>query len=178
MSPTPNPTPEAVFEALPLVDGRVGVGVAELMRRLRAGLPPLFDYANAECGLHLTPPSEVRLRPANLSDASLNALLIEVQLQTQGAAPGLFRNEVVVKIHALEERLETAEQVLDAFDRVGVIRGFLYTFLTGCVDEQGRAAWRLLEPQGVAPLPEEMDGYDGLTCTYRMVQAAEDDNWT
>jgi hypothetical protein len=180
---TPDPTNEESWAALPLVDGRASIAMREIVRRLRNNLPALVNYANTQLGygegkgIPQVAAQDIRVSPAVLDDSPKNCVLVSIAVNTEVFAPGTFKTESQVVIYSIEGRIESSEQVEDAWDRAGLIRAVLYHYLTGCRDAQDRVCWRLLEPQQVSFLPEPFQEYSGAACYYRLVQSPEDDNW-
>ena len=186
MAATPSPTPEQVFETLPLVDQRISVALTEIVRRLREELPGLIEHANTELrnaapgkGIPVVAKKDIRIAPASLKDTPMNCVLVSGSVQTQTLSPAIFKNEGQVIIFSIEEKMQGQhdDEIPQMFDRAGLIRGFLYHFLTGCKDPMDRIAWRLLEPQLVTALPEPYENLSGTACYYRLVQTPDQNNW-
>jgi len=181
MAETANQTAVQDFEALPLVDSRLGIALEEILRRLEQKLPPLIDYVNEALSLtgsrKIKTPAGYSIAPAKMSNHYINHICVGFSTDTSAQAPGIFKNEHTVIIYSIGERVEISEQIVQTLDRGGLIRGALLQFLTGCVDDQERLCWRLLEPQGVTFLPEAWNEYSGVSCLYKLVQPASSDNW-
>lgn len=182
MAETLNPTDEQFYEALPLVDNRLSIALNEILRRLRDNMPAKIDYINTQLGhpsgKGIKEPNGYYLAPGILTDTYINTILVGAATSTVAGSPKTFKNETQIVVYSIGRKIEVMEQVDDAFDRSGVIRGILYHFLTGCEDADGRQCWQLLEPSGLSMLPEAYANYAGVACYYRMVQADLDaDNW-
>jgi len=181
MAQTENNTVVQDFEAFPLVDSRLGIALEEILRRLEQKLPPLIDYVNGRLSLagsrKIKKPAGYSIAPAKMSNHYINHICVGFSTDTTAQAPGVFRNDHTVIVYSIGERIEISEQIVQTLDRAGVIRGALYQFLTGCVDDHDRICWRLLEPQGVTFLPEAWSEYSGVSCLYKLVQPASSDNW-
>jgi hypothetical protein len=144
-------------------------------------LPGVIGYANTQLGYGvghgIAHPAGYYVAPQTLTDDYLNSVIVSAKVATQAMSPGTFKNEAQIVVYSINERIEVREQIEDAFDRSGLVRGILYRYLTGCIDPQGRRVWRLLEPTGVSMLPEAWEGYSGVACSYRMVQSPDDNAW-
>lgn len=183
MAETPFSSTSTIFQAMPLISSRVSVATNEIVRRLKYHLPLAIDEANTRIG-HPTgkgirkPESHSYYpAPAVLTDKYINSVLVSVALSFVAHSPGRFRTEGQVVIYVIDERIEHANQVSDAWDRGQLAMGCLMPYLTNCEDADGHQCWRLLEPQSMTALPEAYDEFSGVSCNYRIVQDPSVDNW-
>lgn len=176
-----DPTPEQVWECLPLVDGRVSVAWNEMLRLLARCLPDAIAYANAQIGFEegkgIPLPAGYRVAPESLSDDYINSILVGASVRTESMGTRAFKDTVTLSIYDVAPRVEVREQVDDAWDRSGIIRGVLYPTLSGWIDPQGRKVWGKLQPMGKSPLPPAWENYDGVVLTYELFQYPGDNNW-
>lgn len=183
MAETLFPTDDEFFEYLPLVDSRVSVAFNEIVRRLKIDMPLKIAALNTRLGYPsgkgIKPPAPDAYYPAPavLTDKYLNSVLVGVAVSNQAHSPGVIRTEAQVVVYVIDRRIEHENQVTDAWDKAGVVKGCLYAYLTGCEDADGHQCWTLLEPTGTTALPESYGEYSGVACYYRMVQDPTVDNW-
>lgn len=181
MAETPKWTPAEVWANVASVDGRVFCAYNEIIRRLRDELGDVIDYANEQLGhtgkKGIVKPRGYYVAPSALTDKYLNSVVVGGQTSTEVQHPGEFKNVTQVVIYSIHERIEIQEQYEDSMDRSGLIRGILRRYLTGCIDEQDRPVWRLLEPTGVTALPRQYAEYSGVALYYTMVQTPNLNNW-
>lgn len=179
MARSPDPTNEEFYDELSLADQRVMVSLLEIIARLRANLPEKIDYINGLLGTRIEKPAGYKLAPARLTDAYLNNVAVGLAYAANAWAPAVFQNQAQLVIYIIDSKVTQDIQVQEAFDRAGIVRGIMYHFLQGCVDDSNRQVWRLLEPGNVTFLPDGYgDGFSGVACHYKMTMSPNINNWT
>lgn len=175
---TPRPTIEEMFEAMPLVSGRLRLVQDEIVRRLSMELPGMITELNQRNGWvgirnkEIPQPSGFELAPTALNENYLNKILVGVALESTTHGVGAFKNEVQVVVYSIDEAVQIDQQVRVLWERADLIRGVLFPFLTGCVNAEGKRCWRQLQPTSVAMLPNDWaDEYSGTMCMFVATQA-------
>jgi len=181
LTPTANPTDQEFLDQLALVDGGIFEAIQEIIIRLEANLPAktaAFNTALGLTGIAAVPePKFVAIAPAVMTDVHVNSVLVGSATTTKAGGPGTFLNESQVVIYSVGEHLESNIQIGNCHRRAAIIRGIMYSFLTGCVDSAGTLLWRQFEPSGVSFLPEPYADYAGAACYYSLLQTPEAGAW-
>lgn len=167
MAQTSNPTTTSFYDSLRYNVGRISVVQGEVVRRLEENMPVMIEYLNdllghpAGKGIPL-PKSYLRAPSTVLTDDYLNSMLVTVASSSSVNGAQQFKTSVQVVVYSIDRKIEHGTQVADALDRAGIAIGILNTFVDGCVDDQGRKVWRVIEMTGhqlVLPQP-----YDAIYC--------------
>lgn len=181
MLETPARTPEQAYEALSLIGGRFSLALNEARRRLETELPPLIDLANTRAsrsGLKaIELPKDYYIAPEKLTDNYLNCVLVGGSVNKVPQGTRGFKNEALLTVYIVNQRIETPSQTDDAWDRSDLATAVLHGYLSGCADLQGRWAWRQLIPLSQEMLPAEYAEYSGVALNYKCVQSHSDEFW-
>lgn len=185
MAETTNPTDQEFLDGLQFVDNDATLIYNEVVRRLRLNLPAKIAAMNTKLGyvsgygIPIPDVDDIKLAPAVYDDNSINSVLVGGSVKTVSTAPRVFKNIVQVVVFSIDADIRTSYQASLVWQRAAAIRGVLYHFLTGCVDDQNRKCWNLMKPQGVMLLGNDATAkYFGSQCIYETVLQPEGNNWT
>lgn len=182
MAETEALTPAQLHDLIGFTGGRISVALVEMLRRLEAEVPAMIEYENTRQGWTgdqaLTAPAGYHQAPTVLTDDYINCVCVGVSVNKINQGTRQFRNEGVLTVAIIDQRIEVGQQVTQGWDRSDIIAAVLHQYKSGCVDPNGRWVWRQLAYLRQEALPVgEGANYSGVLISYKVVQDPNDTFW-
>jgi len=173
-----NPSDADIDASLSLLGGRLSVACNEVLRLLRDNAPAQVARKATELGIDIAPPENFFLDPGDLSDITLNTVLVGFSTRYQTESPRTLKKVTRIMIFWVQEAAVTGMQsAIDArYDGGDILAAILHPYINGQNDPYGRKAWNHLIAASAEMLPNWRQ-YSGPLIGFELHQFPGNNSW-